>query len=172
MTELEWYLKDQGQAGSSKSSLGHFYTCHDFGHMAIECKIRKNSSIKFQEQRKGWKRMEAVNQKSQRFLKYEGSFYGYCHYCHKFGHKVVECRIKRKYLIKESKKQTRLVSRVPHGKIWRRKADSKGEEETNISNIKEVSQDDEEHNSVVDKNGIHYDGKHDEYVKEHIDDDK
>ena len=36
--------------------------------MARECKLRKNYSIKVQEQRKGWKRMEAVNQKSQRFL--------------------------------------------------------------------------------------------------------
>ena len=90
--------------------------------MDRECKLRKNYSLKFQEQRKGWKRMEAVNQKSQIFLKYEGSFYGYCH---KFGHKVVDCRTKRKDLSKESKKQTRSVSRVPHGKIWRRKEDSK-----------------------------------------------
>ena len=69
---------------------GHCYTCHNFGHMSRECKLRKNSSIKFQEQKKEWKRMEAVNQKSQRFLKYEGSFYSYCHYCHNFGQEVVE----------------------------------------------------------------------------------
>ena len=93
--------------------------------MARECKLRKNSSIKVQEKRKGWKRMEAVKQKGQGFLKYEGSFYGYCHYCHKFGHKVVDCRTKRKYLSKESKKQTRSVNRVPHGNIWKRKEDSK-----------------------------------------------
>ena len=29
-----------------------------------------------------------------------------------------------------------------------------------------------EHHSVVDENEIHYDGKQDEYVKEHTDDDK
>ena len=53
--------------------------------------------------------------------------------------------------------------KVPHGKSWRRKENSKDVEETNISNIKEVSQDDEEYNSVVDKNGICYDGnKYDE----------
>ena len=34
------------------------------------------------------------------------------------------------------------------------------------------SQDNKEHDSVVDKNGIHYGGKQDEYVKEYIDDDK
>ena len=110
-----------------------------------------------------------MNRKSQIFLKYEGSFYGYCHYCHKFGHKAINCRTKIKDLSRETKKQTRLVSRIPHGNMWRRKEDSKGEEETNISNIKEVSQDDEEHNSVVDENGIHYDGKKDEDVKEHTD---
>ena len=138
--------------------------------MARECKIRMNSSIKVQEQRKGWKRMEALKQNGQRSLKNEGSLYFYCHYCHIFGHKVVDCGIKRKYISKESNKQTRSVRRVPHGKMWRRKVDSKGEEETNISNIKEVSQDDVNHNSVVDRNNIHYNGKHDEYIEEEVSD--
>ena len=132
--------------------LGHCYTCHNFGHMVRECKLRKNSSIKFQKQRKGWKRMEVVTQKMQRSLKSEGSFYDYGHYCHKFGHKAIGCRIKIKDLSKESEKQTRLISMVPHGKMCRRKKESKGEEEKKISNIKEVSQDDVKHNSVVDKN--------------------
>ena len=39
---------------------------------------------------------------------------------------------------------------VPHGKSWRRKEDSKDIEETNISNIKKVSQYDEVFNSAVD----------------------
>ena len=52
--------------------------------------------------------------------------------------------------------------------MWRRKADSKDEEETKISNIKEVSQDDVKHNSVVDKNNIHYNGKHDEDIEEEV----
>ena len=106
---------------------------------------------------KGWNRMEAV--KGQRSLKNEGIFYDYCHYRHKFGHKVVECRIRRKDLSKESKKQTRLVSRVPHGKMWRRKEDSKYIEEINSSNISEVSKDDDEHNSTINKNDIHYEEK-------------
>ena len=51
----------------------------------------------------------------------------------------------------------------PHRKSWRRKEDSKYIEETNISNIKNVSQDDEGFNSVVDMIDIHYDGnKYDE----------
>ena len=57
--------------------------------------------------------------------------------------------------------------KVPHGKSWRRKVYSKYIEETKISNIKEVSQDDEEFNSVVDKTDIHYDGnKCDEEVSD------
>ena len=50
------------------------------------------------------------------------------------------------------------IQKVPHGKSWRRNEDSKDIEETKISNIKEVSQDDEEFNSVVDNIDIHYDG--------------
>ena len=138
--------------------------------MARECNLRKNSSIKFQEQRKGWMRMEYLKQKTKRSLKSEGSFYDYGHYCHKFGHKAIGCRIKIKDLSKESEKQTRLVSRVPHGKMWRRKAESKVEEETKISNIKEVSQDEVKHNSVVHKNNIHCNGKHDEDIEEEVSD--
>ena len=50
----------------------------------------------------------------------------------------------------------------PHGNSWRRNENSKDIEETKISNIKEVSQDDEEFNSVVEKIGIHYDGNKDD----------
>ena len=50
----------------------------------------------------------------------------------------------------------------PHGKSWRRKEDSKDIEETKISNINKVSQDDEGFNSVVDKSDIHYDGNKDD----------
>ena len=52
--------------------------------------------------------------------------------------------------------------KVPHGKSLRRKEDSKDIKETKISNIKEVSQDDEEFNSVVDKIDIHYGGNKDD----------
>ena len=114
--------------------LGRCYTCHNFGHMARECKLRENASIEGQEQKKEWKKM-----KYQRFLNHKGRFYGDFHYCHKFGHKVVGCRIKRKDLSKESKKQTRSVSRLPHGKMSRRKEDSKVIEEIKISKISEVS---------------------------------
>ena len=78
--------------------LGHFYACHNFGHMAKECNLRKNASVEGQEQKKEWKKMEY-----QRFLKHKGRFYGYCHYCHKFGNKVINCRTKRKDLSRESK---------------------------------------------------------------------
>ena len=51
------------------------------------------------------------------------------------------------------------VSRIPHGKMWRRKEDSKYVEEINISNISEVSKDNVENNEVIDKNDIHHEGK-------------
>ena len=84
--------------------------------------------------------------------------------------RLLSAESREKYLSKESKKQTRSVSRVPHGKMWRSKAKSKGEEETKISNIKEVSKDDVKHNSVLDKNNIYYNGKHDEYIEEEVSD--
>ena len=103
---------------------GHCYSCNNFGHMARECKLRKNAPLKVQKQRKGWKKIEVVKQKDQRFLKYKGKFFGYCHCCHKFGHKVVDCRIKGKDQSTISKRQRRSVSKVPHGKM-RRKSDYK-----------------------------------------------
>ena len=48
------------------------------------------------------------------------------------------------------------VSRVPLGKIWRRRENSKYIEEINISNVSEVSKDDNEHNYAKNKKGIHY----------------
>ena len=47
--------------------------------------------------------------------------------------------------------------------MWRRKEASKDIEEIKISNINEVSKDDDEHNSAIDKNDIHYEEKQDEY---------
>ena len=43
--------------------------------------------------------------------------------------------------------------------MWRRKEDSKDIEEINISNISEVSKDDDEHNSAINKIDIHYEEK-------------
>ena len=91
----------------------------------------------------------------QRLLKHKGIFYGYCHYCHKFGHKAINYRTKRKSLSREFEKQTRSVSRVPHGNMWRRNEESKDIEEINISNMCKISKVDDEQNSSIDKNDIH-----------------
>ena len=61
------------------------------------------------------------------------------------------------------------VSRIPDGKMWRKKSDYKDSKETQISNIGEVSKDDDEHNNAINKNDIHYEGKKDGYVKVYID---
>ena len=52
--------------------------------------------------------------------------------------------------------------KVPHGKSWRRKEDSKDMEETEISDIENVSQEDEGFNSVVNMINNHYDGNKDD----------
>ena len=44
--------------------------------------------------------------KDQRF--YKMAFLGYCHCCHKFGHKAADCRNKRKYQSLRSKQDTKL----------------------------------------------------------------
>ena len=122
--------------------------------------------------------MEVVTKQDQRFLKHKGKFYGYCHCCHKFGHKVADCRTKGKDQSLRRKQDTntsndrRPISRVPHGNMWRINSNYKGSEETQNSNISEVCQDDGEHNSSIDKNDIHYEGKKDEYVKEYTDGDE
>ena len=75
--------------------------------------------------------------------------------------RIVHANIPRKLRKKVWKMKTKeqrnkkTVSRVPLGKIWRRKEDSKDIEEINISNISEVSKDDDEHNSAIDKKKGH-----------------
>ena len=102
--------------------------------------------------------MEVVKQEDQIFLKHKGKFYGYYHCCHKFGHKVVDCRTKGKDQTLRRKQEINKeddkgkVSRIPHGRISRNNSDYENSEETQISNISEVSKDDDEHNSAINKN--------------------
>ena len=50
-------------------------------------------------------------------------------------------------------------------KIWRRKEDSKDVEEIKISNISEVSKDNDEHNRGINKDDILYEEKQDGDIK-------
>ena len=119
--------------------------------------------------------MEDVKQEDQRFLKHKGKFYGYCHFCHKFGRKDVDYKTKGKDQILRRKKDTNMeydkgqISRTPHGNMWKKKSNYEDSEETQISNTSEVSKDDNEHNSAIDKNDIHYEEDQDGYVKEYTD---
>ena len=61
---------------------------------------------------------------------------------------------------------------IPHGNMWRKKLDYKDSKETQISNISEVSKDDDENNSSIDKNDIYYEEKQDGDVKEYTDEDE
>ena len=56
--------------------------------------------------------------------------------------------------------------------MWRRKEDSKDIEEIEIANISEVSKDDDEHNSAIDKNDNYYEENQDGKVKEYINKDE
>ena len=51
------------------------------------------------------------------------------------------------------------------GRYGRKKSDYKNLEETQVSNINEVSKDDDEYNSAMDKNDIHYEENQDGDVK-------
>ena len=64
------------------------------------------------------------------------------------------------------------ISIIPHGKMWRRKQDSKDIEEVNISNINEVSKDNDEYNRGINMDDIIYEEKQDGDIKEYTDKDK
>ena len=78
--------------------------------------------------------MEVVKQEDQIFLKHKRKFYGYCHYCHKFGHRDADCKTKGKDQCMESNKQGNRMPprRVSQKRLWRRKSDYKDSEETQI----------------------------------------
>ena len=50
-------------------------------------------------------------QKTHIFSKYKGTFYRYCHCCHKFGHKVDDCRIKEEDQGLKKKEDTNISNR-------------------------------------------------------------
>ena len=57
-------------------------------------------------------------------------------------------------------------------KMWRRKEDSKYVEEIKISNISEVSKDNDEHNRGINKDDILYEEKKDGDIKEYTNKDE
>ena len=64
------------------------------------------------------------------------------------------------------------VRKIPHGKMWKIKENSKDIDEINISNISEVSKDNDEHNRGINKDGILYEEKQDGDIKEYTDKDE
>ena len=56
--------------------------------------------------------------------------------------------------------------------MWTRKEDSKDVEEIKISNISEVSKDNDEHNRGINTDGILYEEKQDGDIKEYTDKDE
>ena len=138
--------------------LGHLYSYNKFGHKALNCKAYG----KVRDYKKNFSKTKSSDQKDQK------EFFGYFHCCHKFGHKATDCRTKgkdkslrRKQNINTSNDRI-YIGNVPHGNTWRRKSGYKDSEETQNSNISEVSKYDDEHNSAINISGIHYEGKKDE----------
>ena len=115
--------------------------------------------------------MEVVKQEDQSFTIYTGNFYGYCYCYHKFGHKDADYRTKGKEQSLRRKQDTNTeyygsqVSMTPHGNMWKKNSIYEDSKETQISKISELSKDDNEHNSAIHKNDIHYEKNQDGYVK-------
>ena len=103
-------------------------------------------------------------------------FYGYCHYYHKFGHKVVDYRVKvanqrmrREHDTKREHGEGQ-VNSTPPKKTWMKELEAS--EETQFSVINEVSVVDVENNEVIDKNDTHHEGNLLSDIKEYTDKDE
>ena len=59
--------------------------------MARNCKLKCDAPVEVQRQ---WKKMAVRKQRDQRHPVDKEKFHGYCHCCHKFGHKVADCIFK------------------------------------------------------------------------------
>ena len=69
------------------------YKCNNFGHLARNYQLKCDAPIEVQ---RPWKKMVVRKQRDQRPPVDKEKFHGYCHYCHNFGHKVADCRVREK----------------------------------------------------------------------------
>ena len=67
------------------------YACHKLGHIVAYCYTRR---INTNQQRMQTMKIfpQANKWRRQPFIRNANCFYGYCFYCKKFGHKIIECR--------------------------------------------------------------------------------
>ena len=90
-------------------------------------------------------------------------FHGYCHCCHKFGHKVADCRVRGENQRMKREQNTNAehgegqVNSTPPKKVWMKELEAS--EETQLSVINEISIVYVENNEVIDKNDTHHEGK-------------
>ena len=103
--------------------------------------------------------MAVRKQRDQRPPMDKETFHGYFHYCHKFGHKVADCRVRGENQRMKREKDTNAehgegqANSTPPKNVWMKELESS--EETQLSVINEVSVVDVENNEVIDKNDTH-----------------
>ena len=90
-------------------------------------------------------------------------FHGYCHCCHKFGHKVADYRVRGENQRMKREQDTNVehgegkVNSTPPEKVWMKELEVS--KETQLSVINEVSVVVFENNKVINKNDTHHEGK-------------
>ena len=107
--------------------------------------------------------MAVRKQRDQTTLVDKEKFHVYCHCFHKFGHKVVDCRVGEENQRMKREQDTNVengegqVNSTPPEKVCMKELEAS--EETQISVINEVSVVDVWNNEVIDKNHTHHEGK-------------
>ena len=89
--------------------------------MARNSKLKCDAPVEFQRQ---WKKMAVRKQRNQRPPVDKEKFHGYCHYCHNFGHKVADCKVREENQSMKRKQDTNAehgkeqVNSTPPEKVW------------------------------------------------------
>ena len=107
--------------------------------------------------------MAVRKQRDQRHPVDKEKFHGYCHCCHKFGHKVADCIFKGENQRMKRKPDTNAergegqANGTPPEKVWMKELEAS--KETQFSVINEVSVVDVDNNEVIDKKDTRHEGK-------------
>ena len=120
--------------------------------------------------------MAVKKQRDQRPPVDKEKIHGYCHYCHKFGHKAADFRFRGENQRMKREQDTNAehgegqVNSTPPEKVWMKELEAS--KESKLSVINEVSVVDVENNEVIDKNDTHHEGNILSDVEEYIDKDE
>ena len=107
--------------------------------------------------------MAVRKQRDQKTPRDKEKIHGYCHGCHKFGHKMDDFRVKGENQRMKSKHDTNIehgegqANGTPPENVWMKELEASKESELLV--INEVFVVDVENNEVIDKNDTHHEGK-------------